>query len=53
VYEQELRDLDRGLIAQRRALRRGRSPARWRAPRLYEEIEQWDRAVEMMRRLIR
>ena len=51
VYEQELRDLDRAIEAyndvlsfEARARRRAAGLAR-----LYEETEQWERAIEMMR----
>ena len=54
VYEQELRDLDRAIESYNDVLSfEGEHPdALAGLARLYEETEQWDRAVEMMRRLI-
>ena len=55
VYEQELRDLDRAIEAYNDVLsfEDDHADALAGLARLYEETEQWDRAVEMMRRLIR
>ena len=55
VYEQELRDLDRAIDAYTDVLsvEDDHVDALAGLARLYEETEQWDRAVEMMRRLIR
>ena len=52
VYEQELRDLDRAIEAYNDVLsvEAEHADALAGLARLYEEIEQWDRAVEMMRR---
>ena len=54
VYEEELRDLDRAIEAYNDVLSvEGDHPdALAGLARLYEETEQWERAVEMMRRLI-
>ena len=54
VYEQELRDLDRAIDAYNDVLSvEADHPAALAGlANLYEETEQWDRAVEMMRRLI-
>jgi tetratricopeptide (TPR) repeat protein len=55
VYEQELRDLDRAIDAYNDVLSvESDHPAALAGlANLYEETEQWDRAVEMMRRLSR
>ena len=55
VYEQELRDLDRAIDAYNDVLNveADHADALAGLARLYEETEQWDRAVEVMRRLIR
>ncbi len=55
VYEQELRDLDRAIDCYTDVLtvEDDHADALAGLARLYEETEQWDRAVEMMRRLIR
>ncbi len=55
VYEQELRDLDRAIDAYNDVLSvEADHPAALAGlATLYEETEQWDRAIEMMRRLIR
>jgi len=55
VYEQELRDLDRAIDAYNDVLSvEADHPAALAGlANLYEETEQWERAVEMMRRLIR
>ena len=55
VYEQELRDLDRAIDSYTDVLSvEGDHPdALAGLARLYEETEQWERAVEMMRKLIR
>jgi golgin subfamily B member 1 len=55
VYEQELRDLDRAIDAYNDVLNVETDHAEALAglARLYEETEQWERAVEVMRRLIR
>jgi tetratricopeptide (TPR) repeat protein len=55
VYEQELRDLDRAIDAYGDVLNveQDHADALAGLARLYEETEQWERAVEMMRRLIR
>ncbi len=55
VYEQELRDLDRAIDAYNDVLSVEADHAEALAGlgNLYEETEQWDRAVEVMRRLIR
>jgi tetratricopeptide (TPR) repeat protein len=55
VYEQELRDLDRAIDSYNDVLsvEEDHADALAGLGRLYEETEQWDRAVEMMRRLIR
>jgi tetratricopeptide (TPR) repeat protein len=54
VYEQELRDLDRAIDSYNDVLSvEGEHPAALAGlANLYEETEQWDRAVEVMRRLI-
>ena len=54
VYESELRDLDRAIEAYNDVLNfeGDHNDALAGLARLYEETEQWDRAVEMMRRLI-
>ena len=54
VYEQELRDLDRAIDAYSDVLSvEADHPAALAGlANLYEETEQWDRAVEVMRRLI-
>jgi tetratricopeptide (TPR) repeat protein len=54
VYEQELRDLDRAIDSYNDVLsvEDDHADALAGLARLYEETEQWDRAVEMMRRLI-
>jgi tetratricopeptide (TPR) repeat protein len=55
VYEQELRDLDRAIDAYNDVLdvETDHLEALAGVARLYEETEQWERAVEVMRRLIR
>ncbi len=55
VYEQELRDLDRAIEAYNDVLsvEAEHPEALAGIARLYEETEQWDRAVEVMRRLLR
>jgi tetratricopeptide (TPR) repeat protein len=55
VYEQELRDLDRAIDCYNDVLsvEDDHADALAGLARLYEETEQWDRAVDMMRRLIR
>ena len=55
VYEKELRDLDRAIDAYNDVLNVEADHAEALAglARLYEETEQWDRAVEIMRRLLR
>lgn len=55
VYEQELRDLDRAIDSYNDVLsvEEDHADALAGLGRLYEETENWDRAVEMMRRLIR
>jgi golgin subfamily B member 1 len=55
VYEQELRDLERAIDAYSDVLtvEAEHPEALAGIARLYEETEQWDRAVEIMRRLIR
>ena len=55
VYEQELRDLDRAIDSFNDVLsvEDDHADALAGLARLYEETEQWDRAVDMMRRLIR
>ena len=55
VYEQELRDLDRAIEAYNDVLtvEDDHADALAGLARLYEKTEQWDRAVDMMRRLIR
>ena len=55
VYEQELRDLDRAIEAFNDVLsvEADHADALAGLARLYEETEQWERAVEVMRRLIR
>jgi golgin subfamily B member 1 len=54
VYEQELRDLDRAIDAFSDVLNVESDHAEALAglARLYEETEQWERAVDVMRRLI-
>jgi tetratricopeptide (TPR) repeat protein len=54
VYEQELRDLDRAIDAYNDVLNveMNHLDALAGLARLYEETEQWERAVEVMRRLI-
>jgi tetratricopeptide (TPR) repeat protein len=54
VLESELRDLDRAIDAYTEALRLepNHLPALAGLGRLYEETEQWERAVEVMRRLV-
>jgi len=55
VYETELRDLDRAIDAYQDVLNveTDHIEALAGLARLYEETEQWDRAIEMMRRLLR
>ena len=55
VYETELRDLDRAIDAYSDVLNveMDHIDALAGLARLYEETEQWDRAIEMMRRLLR
>jgi tetratricopeptide (TPR) repeat protein len=55
VYEQELRDLDRAIDSYTDVLsvEDDHADALAGLARLYEETEQWERAVEMMRRSIR
>jgi len=55
VYEAELRDLERAIDAYQDVLNveTDHLDALAGLARLYEETEQWDRAVEMMRRLLR
>jgi tetratricopeptide (TPR) repeat protein len=55
VYETELRDLDRAIEAYGDVLNveADHVEALSGLARLYEETEQWDRAVEIMRRLLR
>jgi len=55
VYEQELRDLDHAIDSYTDVLsvEDDHADALAGLARLYEETEQWDRAVEMMRRSIR
>ena len=55
VYEQELRDLDRAIDCYNDVLsvEDDHVDALAGLARLYEETEQWDRAVDMMRRSIR
>jgi tetratricopeptide (TPR) repeat protein len=55
VHEQELRDLDRAIDCYNDVLsvEDDHGDALAGLARLYEETEQWDRAVDMMRRLIR
>ncbi|MFL5304124.1 MAG: tetratricopeptide repeat protein [Polyangia bacterium] len=55
IYEQELRDLDRAIESYNDVLsvEAEHPEALAGIARLYEETEQWDRAVEVMRRLIR
>ena len=55
VYEEELRDPDRAIEAYNDVLsvEPDHTEALRGLARLYEQTEQWERAVEMMRRLIR